>query len=67
YQIDDSLISLMESIDSEQNNIIEKFNSLKLVSSSALQSQGLLQLKNEYCNKNKCLQCVIGSSLLHSN
>ena len=65
--IDDSIISLIESIASEKNSIVEKFNSLKLVSTSALQSQGLLQLKNEYCDKNKCLQCAIGSSLLHSN
>ncbi|WP_100612207.1 DUF2851 family protein [Confluentibacter lentus] len=64
---EDSIISLIESIASEKNNIIEKFNSLKLVSRSALQSQGLLQLKNDYCNKNKCLQCAIGNSLLHSN
>jgi hypothetical protein len=65
--IDDSLITLIESIASEENSIVEKFNTLKRVSTSALQSQGLLQLKNEYCNKNKCLQCAVGSSLLHSN
>ena len=65
--IEESIISLIESIASEENNIIEKFSSLKFVPTSALQSQGLLQLKNEYCNKNKCLQCVIGNSLLHSN
>src|SRR5690606_19163820 len=65
--IDDSLITLIESIASEENRIVEKFNTLKRVSTSALQSQGLLQLKNEYCNKNKCLQCAVGSSLLHSN
>ncbi|WP_111306690.1 DUF2851 family protein [Confluentibacter sediminis] len=67
YNIDDSIIKLIEAIASEKNSIIEKFNSLKLVSKSALQSQGLIQLKNEYCNKNKCLQCVIGSSILHTN
>jgi hypothetical protein len=65
--IDDSIIRLIESVASEKNSIIEKFNSLKFVSTSALQSQGLLQLKNEYCNKNKCLQCAVGSSLLYSN
>ncbi|MBU3823059.1 DUF2851 family protein [Flavobacteriaceae bacterium XHP0103] len=67
HNIEESIISLIESISSEKNSIIEKFNSLKPVSSSALQSQALLQLKNEYCNKNKCLQCAIGSSLLQSN
>ena len=65
--IDNSIIKLIESLASEKNSIVEKFNSLKPVSSSALQSQALLQLKNEYCNKNKCLQCAIGSSLLQSN
>jgi Protein of unknown function (DUF2851) len=67
HHIDDLIINLIECISSEKNNIVEKFNSIKKVSTSALQSQGLLQLKNEYCNKNKCLQCVIGSSILHSN
>ncbi len=67
YNIDDSIIKLIESVVSEKNSIVEKFNSLKLVSKSALQSQGLIQLKNEYCNKNKCLQCVIGNSILRTN
>ncbi|OYX23362.1 MAG: hypothetical protein B7Z06_10330 [Flavobacteriales bacterium 32-35-8] len=67
HNIDDLIINLIECITSEKNSIIEKFNSLRLVSTSALHSQGLLQLKNEYCDKNKCLQCVVGNSILHSN
>src|SRR5690606_4903858 len=67
HNIDDLIINLMESISSEKNSIVEKFNSIKQVSTSALQSQGLLQLKDDYCNKNKCLQCAIGNSLLHGN
>ncbi|MFB9055308.1 DUF2851 family protein [Mariniflexile ostreae] len=64
-EIDDTIIQLIQQVPSEKNSIIEKFNSLKKVSENALQSQGLLQLKNNYCDYNKCLQCVIGSSLLH--
>lgn len=63
--INEDLVILMGQLESEKNNIIEKFNSLKKVSDSALHSQALLQLKNEYCNKHKCLQCAIGSSLLN--
>lgn len=63
-EIDDVIIKLISEIKSENNNIIEKFNSLKPISNSAFQSQGLIQLKNEYCSKNKCLQCAIGSKLL---
>ena len=65
--IDTSILQIVQNIDSETNSILEKFNSLKLVSKSALQSQSLLQLKNDYCDKNKCLQCAIGSSILKSN
>jgi hypothetical protein len=31
---------------------------------SAFDSQSLIQLKNEYCNKSKCLECRIGIELL---
>lgn len=64
-QIDEDITILMQQISSERNSIIEKYNSLKKVSNSALQSQGLLQLKNEYCDKNRCLKCAIGNTLLN--
>ncbi|MCK5401880.1 MAG: DUF2851 family protein, partial [Flavobacteriaceae bacterium] len=62
--IDDEIIEIIQNITSEKNSIVDKFNSIKSISSSALQSQALLQLKNEYCDKNKCLQCAIGSAIL---
>jgi len=65
--IDDNIVEIIQSITSEKNSIVEKFNSLKKVSTTALQSQALLQLKNEYCDKNKCLQCAVGNSLLNKN
>lgn len=65
--VDENILSLMQEIKAEKNSIIEKFNGLKTVSNSALQSQALIQLKNNYCDKNKCLQCGIGSSILTRN
>ncbi|MCF6350249.1 MAG: DUF2851 family protein [Flavobacteriaceae bacterium] len=62
--IDDEIVEIIQNIVSEKNSIIEKFNSIKSVSITALQSQALLQLKNEYCDKNKCLRCAIGNNLL---
>ncbi|GAA4269687.1 DUF2851 family protein [Hyunsoonleella aestuarii] len=62
---DEQIIKLVNEIFAEKNSIINKFNSLKKVATSALHSQGLLQLKNAYCNKNKCLQCAVGNSLLN--
>ena len=63
-EINNELLAIIIELSSEKNSIVDKFNSLKKVSKSALQSQALLQLKNEYCVKNRCLQCAIGSSLI---
>ena len=62
--ISEALFELATSIPAEENSIIRKYNSLKKVTSSALDSQGLLQLKNEYCDKKRCFHCAIGNTLL---
>jgi hypothetical protein len=63
--IDSNIIKLASEILSEKNSIIEAFNKLKNVSKTALQSQALIQLKTEYCDKNKCLKCAVGNQLLN--
>ena len=60
------LLQLIKQIKPEKNSIIDKFNYLKIKTENALQTQALLQLKNEYCSKQKCLQCSIGNTLLKS-
>ncbi|MDD7885317.1 DUF2851 family protein [Flavivirga sp. 57AJ16] len=62
--VNSDIIKTATSIVSEKNSIIEAFNSLKKLSKSALDSQGLIQLKKEYCDKNKCLQCAVGNTLI---
>jgi len=64
---DEKIIHLIQDIKSESNTIVKKFKDLKISSKSALESQALIQLKTEYCSKNKCLQCAIGSELLNRN
>ncbi|NND53016.1 MAG: DUF2851 family protein [Flavobacteriaceae bacterium] len=61
------LLTLIKSIDYELNTTTRKFYQMKKISKTAMHSQALLQLKNEYCNKNKCLQCAIGNALLNRN
>jgi len=63
-QLDDDIINLVTQIPSEKNSIIDKFQELKTISATALESQALIQLKNEYCDNNRCLQCVIGNEIL---
>lgn len=62
--VDSDIVKIATSITSEKNNIIDAFNNLKKISKSSLDSQALIQLKTEYCDKNKCLQCAVGNSLI---
>ena len=62
--VSEELIQLASSIAKEENSIIKKFNQLKPVANTALDSQGLLQLKRKYCDNVKCLQCAVGNSIL---
>ncbi|CAN1525382.1 Protein of unknown function DUF2851 [Flavobacteriaceae bacterium] len=66
-EVSEDLINVLTDIDPEMNSIIEKFSSFGIKSKNAFETQALLQLKNEYCNKNKCLGCAIGMELLKSN
>jgi hypothetical protein len=60
----EQLIELLIQVSPEQNAIINKFVSLKMKIENAFDTQSLLQLKNEYCNKVRCLHCNIGIELL---
>ncbi|MFP4845486.1 DUF2851 family protein [Winogradskyella sp. PE311] len=65
--IDKELFNLINELKLEKNSIISKFLDLKSVEKTALSSQALLQLKNHYCDKNRCLQCSVGNSLIAKN
>ncbi|TVZ55707.1 uncharacterized protein DUF2851 [Lutibacter sp. Hel_I_33_5] len=60
-------LHLIQQIKPEKNSIISKFSELKIKSNNAFETQSLLELKNNYCNKKRCLDCVVGNSLLRSN
>ena len=63
-EISEDLINLLVEVAAEKNAIVAKFNSFGIHSKNAFESQTLLQLKNEYCNKSKCLECAVGMDLL---
>jgi hypothetical protein len=60
-------LAILNEVSPEKNVIIDKFTSFGIQPKSAFETQSLLQLKNEYCNKNRCLECSIGVELLKSN
>lgn len=60
----DKALALLESLKPEKNSIINNWKDLGVQPESAAQTQALLQLKNEYCNKKRCLECSVGAAIL---
>jgi len=63
-QINTDIINFAASLKPESNSTIGKFNRLRPKVKNAMESQALLQLKNEYCAHKRCLQCAIGNAIL---
>lgn len=60
-------IDFLGKLPAEENFISRKYRDLGVSFSSALQSQGLIQLFNNYCTKKQCLQCAVAANLLSKN
>jgi len=58
------MLSILDQIPFEKNNITSRFMKLKTVRNNAISSQGLLQLKTQYCDKNACLSCAVAHHLM---
>lgn len=56
----------LEQIKAEKNAITKGFTSLQIENKTAFDSQALIQLKNEYCNKKCCLDCSVGNKLIRT-
>ena len=63
-EISEQLIYIISQLPAEKNAIIDKFNAFGIPSHNGFESQTLLQLKKEYCNHKRCLQCAIGIELV---
>ena len=57
-------VQLLESCKPESNSIINGWKKLDVKPANAFESQYLLQLKIEYCDKFRCLECAVGHSVL---
>ncbi|MEO6251750.1 MAG: DUF2851 family protein [Ferruginibacter sp.] len=66
-QYKDKALQWLEEIKAEKNTITNGFTSLQIENRTAFDSQALIQLKNEYCNKKRCLDCSVGNKLLRNN
>ncbi len=57
----------LEQLAAEKNVITAGFAQLRIDNKTAFDSQALIQLKNNYCNKKRCLECSVGNRILKGN
>ena len=71
HTCDDSLceraFDMLEQLKAEDNHIIRMWKECGLKVKTAGDSQALIQLKNEYCDRKDCLRCRIGYEYLKRN
>ena len=63
---EETILRLIHQITPEKNAIIEGFADLHITAKNAMESQALIELKNNYCTKKRCLQCAIGIKLVRN-
>ena len=62
----DKALKWLEEIAAEKNSITLGFQKLLIENKNAYDSQALIELKNEYCVKKRCLDCSVGNAILKS-
>jgi hypothetical protein len=58
-------ISLLESIPAERNRITREWLNLDHPMQNAFDTQGAIELYNNYCTKRACLNCIIGKEIIN--
>jgi len=54
----------LESCSAESNIITNGYMKLGIINANAADSQSLIELKNEYCNRKRCLDCAVGNAII---
>jgi len=57
-------ISWLEQMPAEQNQVIQGWKRIGVSVKKATGSQSLIELKKQFCDQRKCLECEIGKQLL---
>jgi hypothetical protein len=61
--ISEKALAFLHELKAESNSIIKKWASIGINADDAYESQALLQLRKEYCDQRKCVNCAIGHQL----
>jgi hypothetical protein len=64
HELRERALCFLEEVPPETNSIITEWENAGVTADSALSTQALIQLRNEYCRKRRCLDCRIGAKLI---
>jgi hypothetical protein len=59
-------LEIAEILPPEKNNIVDQMKLLGFSVKNSYDSQAVLEIYNEFCQKKKCLNCVVGSKIINS-
>jgi len=57
-------VEWMNQLPAEKNSVMTKFRSIGVTSRNASDSQSLIELKSQYCDHKRCLDCAIANAVL---
>ncbi|MBN1413981.1 MAG: DUF2851 family protein [Bacteroidales bacterium] len=60
-------IDFLSQLPPEKNAVISRWEKTGIRAESALDSQALLQLRSNYCQKKQCLRCMVGMKIVTSD
>ncbi len=63
-QLRNTCVEAFYQLKAEKNNVTKLWNSLPLVEITSAESQALMQLTYQYCDRKRCLSCAIGRTVL---
>ncbi len=63
-RLKDKALRILQELPPEKNKIISQWEAHDLKAQSAYDTQAMLELKKNYCDKRKCLSCAIGDAVL---
>lgn len=64
YEKAELAFDLWQNLKAENNAVTRQWSALGLTPQNAMRSQALLQLRKEYCDASRCLDCRFGHALL---
>jgi hypothetical protein len=66
YELKEQVLGWLNGLGPEDNRTVRGFMALGLRPADAAQTQALLTLRHDYCDRRNCLHCAIGTTLLRT-